>query len=120
MPFAVTWMDLEIVIHTEVSQKEKDKYHIISFVHGIQKNGTDELICKAEIRVTDVENKLMVTKRGKGDGKNWEVEIDIHTFIYIKQITNEKLLYTTGNSTQCSVVTYMGRKYKKEWIYVYV
>ena len=26
MPFAATWMDLEIVILSEVSQKEKDKY----------------------------------------------------------------------------------------------
>ena len=28
MPFAATWMDLEITILSEVSQKEKDKYHI--------------------------------------------------------------------------------------------
>ena len=28
MPFAATWMDLEIIILSEVSQKEKDKYHI--------------------------------------------------------------------------------------------
>ena len=35
MPFAVTWMDLEIVIQSEVSQKEKDKYPIISLICGI-------------------------------------------------------------------------------------
>ena len=29
MPFAATWMDLEIVILSEVSQAEKDKYHRI-------------------------------------------------------------------------------------------
>ena len=29
MPFAETWMDLEIIILSKVSQKEKDKYHII-------------------------------------------------------------------------------------------
>ena len=34
MPFVATWMDLEIIILSEVSQKEKD-YHMISFVCGI-------------------------------------------------------------------------------------
>ena len=34
MPSAATWMDLEIIILSEVSQKEKDKYHI-SLVCGI-------------------------------------------------------------------------------------
>ena len=30
MPFAATWVELEIIILSEVSQKEKDKYHMIS------------------------------------------------------------------------------------------
>ena len=29
MTFAATWMDLEIIILSEVSQTEKDKYHMI-------------------------------------------------------------------------------------------
>ena len=33
--FAVKWMDLEIIILSEVSQKEKDKYHLISLMCGI-------------------------------------------------------------------------------------
>ena len=33
--FVETWMDLEIVIQSEVSQKEKNKYHIISLICGI-------------------------------------------------------------------------------------
>ena len=28
MPFAATWMDLEIIILSEVNQREKDKYHM--------------------------------------------------------------------------------------------
>ena len=28
VPFAATWMDIQIIILSEVSQKEKDKYHI--------------------------------------------------------------------------------------------
>ena len=35
MPFAATWMDLETIILSEVSQKEKDKYHMISLICGI-------------------------------------------------------------------------------------
>ena len=35
MPLAATWMDLETVIQSEVSQKEKDKYHMISLICGI-------------------------------------------------------------------------------------
>ena len=30
-----TWMDLEIIILSEMSQKEKDKYHMISLICGI-------------------------------------------------------------------------------------
>ena len=32
MPFAATWMDLEIIILSELSQTEKDKYHMISLI----------------------------------------------------------------------------------------
>ena len=35
MPFAATWMQLETLILSEVSQKEKDKYHIISLTSEI-------------------------------------------------------------------------------------
>ena len=30
MPFAAIWMNLEIIILSEVSQEENDKYHMIS------------------------------------------------------------------------------------------
>ena len=38
------WMKLEPIIQNEVSQKEKDKYHILMHIYGIQKNSTEELI----------------------------------------------------------------------------
>ena len=41
-------MDLETVIQNEVSQKEKNKYRILMHICGIEKNGTDEPVCRAE------------------------------------------------------------------------
>ena len=43
----------------------------------------------------------------RGGGKNWEIGTDIYILliVYIKWITNEKLLYSAGKSIQCSVVT---------------
>ena len=35
MAFAATWVGLEIIILSEVSQKEKDKYHMILLINGI-------------------------------------------------------------------------------------
>ena len=35
MSFAMTWMDLEIVILSEVSQKEKHQYSILTHIYGI-------------------------------------------------------------------------------------
>ena len=61
----------------------------------------------------------MVT-RGDGGRINWEIGIDIYTLLYIKYITNKDLLHSTGISSQYSVMTYMGKESKKEWICVYV
>ena len=51
MPLAATWMDLQIIILSEISQTEKDKYHIIHlYVESKKKKrDTNELIYKAEI-----------------------------------------------------------------------
>ena len=61
LPFAATWVDLENTILSEVSQTERDKYHMISLICGtlkiIQmnvqtkqnlKNNTNECIDKTE------------------------------------------------------------------------
>ena len=34
-------------------------------------------------------------------------------------MSNKDLLYSTGNSAQYSVITYMGKESEKEWMYVY-
>ena len=58
-------MELEILILSVLSQKEKDKYPIaITYMWNL-KYGTDEL--STEHNLTDMESRLMVAK-GKGEG----------------------------------------------------
>ena len=40
--FAVRWMDLESVIQSEVNQKEKNKYRMLTHIYGIKKKGYEE------------------------------------------------------------------------------
>ena len=40
------WMKLEPLIQSEVSQKEKHQYIILTHIYGIQKDGNDDPICK--------------------------------------------------------------------------
>ena len=55
MPTATTWMDLETAILSEVSQTQKDKCHVISLMWNLKSK-------QNRSRVTDVENKTMVTR----------------------------------------------------------
>ena len=46
MPFAATWMDLEIVILNEVSQAEKAKYHDITYMLSLKRTVQMNLLTK--------------------------------------------------------------------------
>ena len=35
LPFATTWMELESIVLSKISQSEKDKYHMTTFICGI-------------------------------------------------------------------------------------
>ena len=61
MPSAATWIDLEIVILSKVSQTEKDKYHDIAYMWNLKK-WYKWTYLQNRNRVTDVGKKLMVTK----------------------------------------------------------
>ena len=73
MPFAATWMDLEVVTLSEVkSEREKQISYDITYVES-KKN------------LTDLENELMVTRgEGLGGGIDWEFGIDMYTLLYLK------------------------------------
>ena len=40
------WITLEPIIQSEVSQKEKHQYNILTHIYGIEKDGNDDPICE--------------------------------------------------------------------------
>ena len=64
-PVLMRWMNRELIIQSEVSQKEKDKYHIFTHTYGIQKNSIDELIFRTEMKM-QTQNRLVDTA-GEGE-----------------------------------------------------
>ena len=51
------WMKLEPIIQSEVSQKEKHQYSILTHIYGIKKDGNDDPVCqtakKTQMCITD-------------------------------------------------------------------
>ena len=66
MPLAATWMELETLFLSELSQKEKDKHHMISLVSGIQYKAQMNL--STEKKIMDLWNRLVFAK---GEGREW-------------------------------------------------
>ena len=69
-------MDLEIIILSEVSQAEKEKYYMILLICSIRKKEIQMNLC-TEQKQTHIENKLMVTQEDGWLGKDKEFGIDI-------------------------------------------
>ena len=49
-----------------------------------------------------------------------ELGMDMYTLLYLKWVNNRDLLYSTWNSAQCYVASWMGEEFGGEWIHVYV
>jgi len=115
MPSAATWMDLEMIILSEVNQKENVKYHMISlYVDSKIRHKSTHLQNK------NTENKLVVSKGEEGrGGRFWELGISRCKLLYIGWINNKGLLYCTGNYIQYPVINHKGKKYEKQCICMY-
>ena len=75
------WMNVEPIIQSEVSQKEKDKYHILTHMHGIQKNGIEKIIFMAAME-NQTQRIDLWTWGGGGEGEmygksNMEIYITV-------------------------------------------
>ena len=66
MPFAATWMNQQIIILSEVSQTEKDKYHLVSYVESKRKKIQKNLFIKQ--KQTHRHRKQTWLPKGKNRG----------------------------------------------------
>ena len=116
MPFAATWMQLEIFC--EVDQEEEDKYYMMSFLRVIwnrykwtylwsrnsQKNREETCACQG---------------KGVGEEMEWKVGFSRCKLLLIKWINNKIVLFSTENNIQYSMINQNGKEYKKECICMY-
>ena len=69
----------------------------------------------------NVENRQVIAKGVGGDGREKEQEVGINRckLLYIEQINNQVLLYSTGSCIQYPMINQNGREYsKKECVYM--
>ena len=64
MPFAATWMDLEVIILSEVSQIDKDKYNI-TYMWNLKKIAKINLFIKQKQTKTQKTNLQLPKGKGK-------------------------------------------------------
>ena len=97
MLFAATWMQLEPLILSEVSQKKIDKYHTISHI-WILIYSTNEPICRKKKQTHGLgEQTCSCQGEGGGRGMDWEFGVSRCKLLHLEWISNVILLCNTGN-----------------------
>ena len=87
----------------------------IPCMRNLKRNDTNELAKQKET------HRLREGIYGcRKEGIVRELGMDMYTLLYLKQIINKGLLYSTWNSAQCYVAAWMGGGLWWEWIHVHV
>ena len=77
------WMKLEPIIQSEVSQKEKHQYSILTHIYGIWKDGNDNPVCETA-KETQVYRTVFWTLLEREGGMIWENGIETCIISYKK------------------------------------
>ena len=80
------WMKLEPIIQSEVTQKEKYKYRTLMHIYGLQKDDTDEFICKAAMKKQRTD--LWTREEGRREGEMYG-ESNMEIYITVCKIDSQ-------------------------------
>ena len=98
MPFAAAWMDLEIIILSEVNQTERQiPYDNITCMWNLRYD-TNELIYETE---TGSQRTHLLLPRGRGgwEGKDWEFGVSGYKLLHIGWINSSSYNIAQGISS---------------------
>ena len=82
------WMNLEPIIQSKMSQKEKDKYHILTHIYGIQTNGIEEFTYRATVEKQTEQTYGHSSGEKEGEGGMYG-ESNMETYITICEIDSQ-------------------------------
>ena len=124
----IRWMNIEPIIQSEVSQKEKDKYCILTNIYMESRKMVLKNLFTGNNGETDIENRPMDMGRGEEMVRCMESVTQKLTLPYVKEIAKRYLLYSSGNSNRDSINLEgwdgmgreMGGRFRRERIYAYL
>ena len=90
-------MELENLILSGVSQKEKDKYHMKSFIFEIEYMAQTNLSSEKKQTYGHRKQTCGCQGGGRGSGMDWEFGVNGCKSLPLEWISSEILLYSTGN-----------------------
>ena len=88
MSFSATWMQLEIIIQNETSQKEKEKYHMTSLICGNLKYDTNEPINETAMDSQTQRTDWWLPK-GRKLGEGWSGRVGLADVIFIYRMRKQ-------------------------------
>ena len=95
------WMKLEPIIQSEVSQKEKHQYSILTHIYmEFRKMVTITLYVRQQKRHRCIEQSFGLCGE---DGMIWENGIETCILSYVKQTASPGLMHDTGCSGLCAL-----------------
>ena len=78
------WMNIKPIIQSEVSQKEKDKHHILTYIYMDSRKFVLKTYFQASNGETDIENRLIDMGRGEEWVRHMERVTWKLTLLYVK------------------------------------